>query len=138
MTLQLTDMLIADVPTWLDEEIKLSLLDTGWHHLDSVAANFAGQHHLHADVIFDVYPHGLIETEAVIETGSRVCFLNADILLNHAPTCLSTLLPCPTRFTGINGEAFHIAGLLPATCEIADKVINHHFVVANISVNFLL
>ena len=81
----------------------MDLAELGWHHTGEITINLAGSHHIGTDILFDLYPHGVDDIEAIIDTGSAVCFINRNLLLEHAPTLLTQLLPCPVKFSGIVG-----------------------------------
>ena len=87
----------------------------------------------------DFYIGGLVEIEAILDTGSAVSFINSSVLAKHAPHLLLDLMPCPIKFCGIAGKTFKSAGFIPLSCKIEGKYIHkHNFVVADICETALL
>jgi len=82
--------------------------------------------HLITYIELDFYLGGLIEIEAILDTGSSVSFLNTSILKKYAPHLLQHLMPCPVRFSGIAGQVFQSAGFIPLSCKIEGKYIHKH------------
>lgn len=105
----------------------------------TMTVNLCTYSHLKTLIEFDFYPNGIVEIEAVLDTGSQVSFLNQAILSKHATHLLKLLKPCPIQFLGIKGKAFLSPGFIPLSCKIEGKIIqSHSFVIANIVETALL
>ena len=109
-----------------------------YRQLKEVTVNLARTNHLVIPVEFDFYEFGKIEVNAVLDTGSEVCFLNRTILLDHAPNLFNKLTPCPIVFHGLAGTTFTVDGMIQLDCKVAGKMVTQHFVVASIVENALL
>ena len=104
-----------------------------------ITVNFVNNNRDHtATVMFDFYPKGIVEIQAILDSGSSVSFLSKELLIQHAPHYLGQLLPCPTKFKGVEGSGLQVAGILYITCRVNERVLAHHFVVADLVESVLL
>ena len=88
-----------------------------YRQLREVTVNLAKTNHLMIPVTFDFYEAGMIEVNAVLDTGSEVCFLNRTILMKYASNLFNKLLPCPIVFHGLVGTTFTVDGMIQLDCR---------------------
>jgi hypothetical protein len=122
--------------TDLDFEYILDQL--GWDISKEVVVKMCGSKHIRVNIEMDLNQVGIVDVNAVLDTGSEVSFLHREILTKNAPELLEQLQTCPLRFSGIGGNALPVDGLLPVTFKVEGKIIHHHFVIADISEEALL
>ena len=116
----------------------LLLEESGWKFGKEVVVNMARTNHLTVQIEFDFYGVDTVELNAIIDSGLQVCFPNRSILSQFTASLLHSLIPCPIRFSGISGTSFLADGVIHLDCKIAGRIVNQHFVVANITENVLL
>ena len=125
------DVLEEDIPE-VSKEMLIMLVDSGFTIDDGLVVNFVKTKHIATPIILDIGDRLLMETEAVVDTGSPVSFISTEVLEKMAPQVLGQLEPCPITFRGVGGSSLKANGIKVFNCEIGGKVLSQLFVIAPI------
>ena len=114
---EIMDVTEEEIPE-ISRELLIRLVDSGFAVEDGLVVNFVKTKHIATPIILDIGESLLLETEAVVDTGSPVSFISTETLEKMAPHVLGQLDPCPITFRGVGGSALRANGIKVFHCQI--------------------
>ena len=83
-------------------------------------------------IVVDFLNGEVLETEAIVDSGSALSFLSLVAVQKCAPDLLDKVGHYHTRVHGVTGAAVKVVGAIELPCEVAERAVLHEFVIADI------
>jgi hypothetical protein len=122
----------------ITEEEAWELLQVEYDVPDVKIIRLVKKDHWLTVVQVDLLNGEIMESEAVVDSGSVISFLSVQGLKQCAPGILEKVKRYPDKIIGVSGEAVEVVGTLELPCKVAGKNVVHEFVVGTIMEPVLL